>query len=38
MDVFLLRKLNEEGLSFSPLAEKSTIARRLWFDLLGLRV
>jgi hypothetical protein len=36
IDRFLLAKLAEQGLEFSPAAERATLVRRLWFDLLGL--
>ena len=36
IDPFLLSKLESKGLSFSPEAEKTTLIRRLSFDLLGL--
>ncbi|MBM3738518.1 MAG: DUF1553 domain-containing protein [Acidobacteria bacterium] len=35
-DAFLLAKLRESGLGFSPPADRVTLARRAWFDLLGL--
>ena len=31
-----LRKLREQGLSLSPEADRTTLVRRLYFDLLGL--
>jgi hypothetical protein len=36
IDAFLLAKLEERGLSFSPEASKRDLIRRLKFDLLGL--
>lgn len=36
IDVFLLNELESKSLSFSSPAEKQTLARRLWFTLLGL--
>lgn len=36
IDRFVWRKLAEEGLSPSPIAEKRTLVRRLSFDLIGL--
>jgi hypothetical protein len=36
IDAFLLAKLQAAGLSFSPAADRRTLARRLSFDLLGL--
>lgn len=36
IDLFLLNQLASKGLSFSTPAEKQTLARRLWFTLLGL--
>ena len=36
IDSFVLAKLEHEGLSPSPLAEKRTLIRRLSFDLIGL--
>ncbi len=35
-DAFLLAKLQEKGLGFSPAAGRVTLARRAWFDVLGL--
>lgn len=36
IDAFLLAKLAEKGLSFSPEADRRTLVRRLTFDLWGL--
>ncbi|MBI1901644.1 MAG: DUF1549 domain-containing protein, partial [Planctomycetia bacterium] len=36
IDAFLLAKLEEKGLGFSPPADRRTLIRRLSFDLLGL--
>ena len=36
IDQFVWKKLADEGLSPSPLAEKRTLIRRLSFDLIGL--
>ena len=36
IDAFLLRRLEEKQLSFSPDADKQTLLRRAYFDLLGL--
>jgi mono/diheme cytochrome c family protein len=36
VDAFLLAKLREQGLSFSPEADRATLIRRLTFDLIGL--
>jgi hypothetical protein len=36
IDAFLLAKLREHGLSFSPEADRPTLIRRLTFDLIGL--
>lgn len=36
IDAFLLSKLESKGLSFSPEAEKLTLIRRAYFDLIGL--
>jgi len=36
VDNFLLAKLEENGLSYSPIASRRTLIRRLSFDLLGL--
>ena len=35
IDAFLLKKLEEKKLGFSPIAEKSVLLRRLYFDVLG---
>ncbi|MCC9606197.1 PSD1 and planctomycete cytochrome C domain-containing protein [Blastopirellula sp. JC733] len=36
IDAFVLQRLQEEGLEFSPPAEAQTLLRRLSFDLTGL--
>ena len=36
IDAFLLAKLAEKKLTFSPEADRRTLIRRLYFDLLGL--
>ncbi len=36
VDAFILDKLHEHGLSFSPEADRRTLIRRLYFDLIGL--
>lgn len=36
IDYFLLSKLEEAGLSYSPIASRATLIRRLSFDLHGL--
>ena len=36
IDAFLLRKLEAKDLSFSPEAERLTLMRRAYFDLIGL--
>lgn len=36
IDAFVLRRLNEEGLTPSPPADKATLLRRLSLDLIGL--
>lgn len=36
IDAFLLAKLQKKGLSFSPAADRRTLIRRLYFDLIGL--
>ena len=36
VDAFLLQRLEEQGLSFSPVADKETLIRRAYFDLIGL--
>ena len=36
VDSFLLAKLEAKGFSFSPDADKRTLVRRVYFDLLGL--
>ncbi|MFH1299937.1 MAG: PSD1 and planctomycete cytochrome C domain-containing protein [Planctomycetota bacterium] len=36
IDAFLLAELRKKGLSFSPAADRRTLIRRLYFDLIGL--
>ena len=36
MDAFLLEKLEAQGLSFSPEADRLVLMRRAYFDLIGL--
>jgi hypothetical protein len=36
IDVFILEKLREQNLQFAPEADKVTLIRRAYFDLLGL--
>jgi len=36
IDAFVLKKLDEHGLAFSPEASRATLIRRLTFDLIGL--
>lgn len=36
IDAFLLARLEEHGLAFSPEADRQTLVRRLWLDVLGL--
>jgi hypothetical protein len=36
IDAFLLQKLEERGLSFSPPADRATLIRRASFDVIGL--
>jgi len=36
IDAFLYAKLAEKGLSFSPPADRLTLIRRVYFDLIGL--
>ena len=36
IDRFLLARLEKEGLTFSPPAEKRVLLRRVYFDLIGL--
>lgn len=36
VDAFILSKLEEVGLSHAPEADRSTLIRRLYFDLIGL--
>jgi mono/diheme cytochrome c family protein len=36
IDAYVMAKLSEKGLPYSPAAEKRTLIRRLYFDLIGL--
>ena len=36
VDAFVLKQLEEKGLSFSPRARRATLVRRAYFDLTGL--
>ncbi|HQU41247.1 MAG TPA: DUF1549 domain-containing protein [Pirellulales bacterium] len=36
IDAFLLARLEREGLTFSPEADRPTLIRRVYFDLIGL--
>ena len=36
VDAFLLARLREKGLTFSPLADRRTLIRRVYYDLIGL--
>lgn len=36
IDAFVLARLEKEGLGFSPPADRRTLVRRAWIDLLGL--
>lgn len=36
IDAFVLKRLRADELSFSPVADRATLARRLSYDLLGL--
>src|SRR6476619_1288632 len=36
VDAFILAKLQERGLSFAPEASRPVLARRAFFDLIGL--
>lgn len=36
IDAFIARRLIDGGLTFSPVADRRTLVRRVWFDLLGL--
>ncbi|MDA0590448.1 MAG: PSD1 and planctomycete cytochrome C domain-containing protein [Planctomycetota bacterium] len=36
LDGFILEKLTEQGLPFSPEADRDTLIRRVYFDLIGM--
>jgi hypothetical protein len=36
VDAFILQRLKQEGLNPSPAADRATLVRRLYFDMLGL--
>jgi hypothetical protein len=36
VDAFILRRLEDQSLALSPEADHTTLARRAWFDLIGL--
>lgn len=36
IDQFLLKRLEQDGLTYSPEADRQTLIRRLYFDLIGL--
>jgi hypothetical protein len=36
IDAFVLAKLEAKGIGFAPPAERATLARRVYFDLIGL--
>ncbi|MCI0703552.1 MAG: DUF1549 and DUF1553 domain-containing protein, partial [Planctomycetia bacterium] len=36
IDKFLIAKLSDKGLSFAPEADRRTLIRRMYFDLIGL--
>lgn len=36
IDQFILARLEDDGLAPAPMADRATLARRLWFNLLGL--
>jgi len=36
IDAFLLAKLQDKGLTFAPLADRRTLLRRVYYDLVGL--
>ena len=36
VDEFILKKLREKGLTFSPKADKDTLVRRTYLDLIGI--
>ena len=37
VDAFVLEKLEEKGLAFSPEADRLTLLRRVYLDLVGRR-
>src|SRR5262245_5069670 len=36
VDAFILQRLKKEGLKPSPLADRATLIRRVYFDMIGL--